>query len=742
MMKELAEDATTQMSLAKSIVQGVAWNHIGRVLEYGLMYLLSVLIARTLGAELNGIYAMALSVVQMLLVFSSFGLETVINSSVPRLLKERSKEEVVGVFKGLLALRLGTVVLVGLLFLLARSLIARLLSAPPVFVDLLFVLAIYFCFRGIVSLLVSFHIARLQTRTVAWIAIGVRSLEVIGAAFLLSEGYGLREIFFLITSTAIVQAAGLSLALKAFFFGRSSMTGLKSLLRKGREYWLNGLMEFILGRQADVILLSYFVISAHVIGQYDVAMSLAQIINFGMTTGLYGISIASFASVAVTNEKLLPKYWESLSRAVVVAVVPAFVFGIFFADILVPAIYSPQYTAGVPFFRVYAVALIVTRFLGGGVAADYFFAAGKSRILLAASGVSGLLNLALAFLLIPSFGAAGAVYATGISALVVAGIHGFYSRKLLKIRFPLATGFSIIVSSIASALLARSLGSSIAGENLSIFLLLYLGLWIAISYIVKPLTLEDIHLLRALGERPFRFAQCFARPRPTGSGLLGPNSRLTDRQKWAFAWMSKCRFAVDIGSSASPLCSLLARKAEQVLAVDTDRWALVMLKESKAPVHLIEASASSLPLPSNSVDTVLLLDVLEHVGGERDVIEEVHRILRPGGTLIFSVPHKGAFQFLDPHNLQAHMKGWFDPSQRHRHYSEDDLARLLVSKFRVQRKHFGGLFLYPLTFGANNFILKRFGFDWSRFFKKLGDFDNDISWGRLSYNLILLAEKI
>jgi O-antigen/teichoic acid export membrane protein len=507
------------MSLAKSIVRGVIWNHAGRIIEYGLMYVLSVLIARTLGAELNGIYAMALSVVQMLLVFSSFGLETVINSSVPRLIKEGSKEEVVGVFKGLLALRLGSVVLVGLLFLLARPLIVRLLSAPPLFVDLLFILGLYFCFRGLVSVLVSFHIARLQTRTVAWITIGVRSFEVIGAAFLLSEGYGLREIFFLITSTAIVQVAGLSLPLKGFFFGRSSMTGLKSLLRKGSAYWLNGLMEFILGRQADVILLSYFVISAHVIGQYDVAMSLAQIINFGMTTGLYGISIASFASVAATNEKLLPKYWESLSRAVVVAVVPAFVFAIFFADILVPAIYSPQYTAGVPFFQVYAVALIFTRFLGGGIAADYFLAAGKTRILLAASGASGLLNLALAFLLIPSFGAVGAVYATGISALVNAGIHGLYSRRLLRIHFPLAVGFSMIASSAVSAILARWLGWNIAGGNVVVLLFLYASFFVVISYIVKPLAYEDIDLLRVFGERAFRFARLFARPHAIGSHL-------------------------------------------------------------------------------------------------------------------------------------------------------------------------------------------------------------------------------
>lgn len=41
-------------------------------------------------------------------------------------------------------------------------------------------------------------------------------------------------------------------------------------------------------------------------------------------------------------------------------------------------------------------------------------------------------------------------------------------------------------------------------------------------------------------------------------------------------------------------------------------------------------------IPSESVGTVIIMDTLEHVEFPRKAIEEVHRILKPNGTLIIS----------------------------------------------------------------------------------------------------------
>ncbi|SEH07141.1 class I SAM-dependent methyltransferase [Candidatus Venteria ishoeyi] len=52
----------------------------------------------------------------------------------------------------------------------------------------------------------------------------------------------------------------------------------------------------------------------------------------------------------------------------------------------------------------------------------------------------------------------------------------------------------------------------------------------------------------------------------------------------------------------------------------------------------VYADAQALPITSNSIDTVLLLDVLEHLPRPDDCMAEIARILKPKGQLILQVP--------------------------------------------------------------------------------------------------------
>lgn len=47
----------------------------------------------------------------------------------------------------------------------------------------------------------------------------------------------------------------------------------------------------------------------------------------------------------------------------------------------------------------------------------------------------------------------------------------------------------------------------------------------------------------------------------------------------------------------------------------------------------------NMPLPSQSFDTVLSFEVIEHVPDPRKALAEIYRILKPGGKLVMSVPH-------------------------------------------------------------------------------------------------------
>lgn len=74
---------------------------------------------------------------------------------------------------------------------------------------------------------------------------------------------------------------------------------------------------------------------------------------------------------------------------------------------------------------------------------------------------------------------------------------------------------------------------------------------------------------------------------------------------------------------------------------------------------LLEGDITKIPLPDSSLDTVLALDVLEHVADDQRAIGECARVLRPGGILIIFVP---AFMFLwgktdmDSHHLRRYTK--------------------------------------------------------------------------------------
>jgi SAM-dependent methyltransferase len=48
--------------------------------------------------------------------------------------------------------------------------------------------------------------------------------------------------------------------------------------------------------------------------------------------------------------------------------------------------------------------------------------------------------------------------------------------------------------------------------------------------------------------------------------------------------------------------------------------------------------AHRLPIADNSIDAVILLEVIEHVADDRRVIAETHRVLKPSGCIYVSAP--------------------------------------------------------------------------------------------------------
>ncbi len=72
--------------------------------------------------------------------------------------------------------------------------------------------------------------------------------------------------------------------------------------------------------------------------------------------------------------------------------------------------------------------------------------------------------------------------------------------------------------------------------------------------------------------------------------------------------------------------------------------------------RLLAASATRLPFLDGSFDKVVLSEVLEHVADDAAVMREVHRVLRPGGVVAITVPHRHYPFLWDPINrIREHL---------------------------------------------------------------------------------------
>jgi hypothetical protein len=85
---------------------------------------------------------------------------------------------------------------------------------------------------------------------------------------------------------------------------------------------------------------------------------------------------------------------------------------------------------------------------------------------------------------------------------------------------------------------------------------------------------------------------------------------------------------LDVGGRLQPYRPLLESRLESYLAVDPAFEGLLN----------VVATGEALPFPRESFDLVICTQVLNYAVNPFQVIDEIHRVLRPGGSLFLSVP--------------------------------------------------------------------------------------------------------
>jgi SAM-dependent methyltransferase len=146
-----------------------------------------------------------------------------------------------------------------------------------------------------------------------------------------------------------------------------------------------------------------------------------------------------------------------------------------------------------------------------------------------------------------------------------------------------------------------------------------------------------------------------------------------------------------------------------VVGVECNPEALAAARRDFPWLTIVDGDAHALPVPDGCADALLLLDVIEHVADPAEAIAEARRALRPGATLVLSVPRRGPLSGLDALNAYAALRrrrpSWppLEPSTGsasgvHRHFTRGEIEALLTPAFRVDRVARTGLGLAEIVY--------------------------------------------
>jgi SAM-dependent methyltransferase len=141
---------------------------------------------------------------------------------------------------------------------------------------------------------------------------------------------------------------------------------------------------------------------------------------------------------------------------------------------------------------------------------------------------------------------------------------------------------------------------------------------------------------------------------------------------------------LDIGSDNGVVSYLLRQRGGSWKSADLDPQAVAAIR-ALVKTNVYQLDGGRTPFEDEEFDRVLIVDFLEHIPDDSGFIQEVFRILKPGGELIVNVPHvKNTL-------LRRLRLALGQTDEKHGHlrpgYTLRDLRRIFGEAFVIQEHH-------------------------------------------------------
>jgi O-antigen/teichoic acid export membrane protein len=451
----------------------------------GLSYAFGIFLARTLGAEEFGLYALALTIFNMVSLTVVFGMDMGAMKFVSHHLAEgqRAKARETLIVAASLAFGSGLVAAIGLAWF-AHPIAVTLYNKPDLVLSLI-------CFATAIPLgtLTIVLLSTLQAFQNVGYTILIKYLwEPIGkfvlAAIMLWAGFHLLGVLISIVLTFAVSAILSIYAVYRLEFSRSdsfrvwNMREARTLLAYCFPLVISNLFGVVASR-SDILILGYWT-TAQEVGIYLAAFQTAAIM--ALVLNAFGTSLGPIMSRAWSQQDRgrISDSYQAVSRLSMMVALPIFCCFILFAsDIL--AIFGSEFSRGSAALMILAAGQVFNTATGS--ANTVLLMSGHSRLVMTNTVIMGVALLAATATIIPFWGMTGAAIAASTTFILTNLIRVFQVWRLHQVQpytweqakpiaaAAAATGITLILHKSALLLPSPVLGLTLGALYLS-------GVWL------------------------------------------------------------------------------------------------------------------------------------------------------------------------------------------------------------------------------------------------------------------------
>ncbi|MGO9088655.1 MAG: flippase [Candidatus Sulfotelmatobacter sp.] len=435
----LADDATETQQFRSQVGHISRQSGIffaGTVFTAAFGYVFKVYLARVLGAEDLGLYALGMTLIGFIGIFNTLGLPgSAIRFVAAYRVAGKFKELHALLWRGAGLLLVANVVLAVVLLTFGRTLAVRFYHSPALvrYLPLFALIMLFGMVNGFYGkVLAGYRDLRLRTLIVNFVG---SPLNMVLAVLLISMGMGLRGYLAAQILSAVVVSLLLLAAVRKCTPHAARFSALPGSYPE-REVWSFsaamlgiGFLEFIMA-QVDKIALGFYR-TAREVGIYSVAAALVVYVPLVLTS-INQIFAPTIADLHTRGEHLLlGRLFQSLTKWAVGLTTPLALVIIIFARPLM-RIFGHDFEAGWPILIIGTLGQLVN--CGVGSVGYLLLMSGNERRLVKVQVVMAAVMVVLSGLLVPTRGIVGAAVA---AAITNAGINLW---NLLEVRK--ALGFS------------------------------------------------------------------------------------------------------------------------------------------------------------------------------------------------------------------------------------------------------------------------------------------------------------